>query len=73
MSKEVRKMTEDLVDYARLIIVAMVLIVVVYTVAQSLIGMVPAVIGSIIVGLAFAYIYATNKTVRRTINSWAKG
>lgn len=73
MSRKIEKMTDDLIDYSRLVIVAMILIVMVYAVAQSLIGMVPASIGSIIIGLAFAYIYATNKVVRREINSWAKG
>ena len=72
MSKEIQRLTEDLVDYARLVIVAMFLIVIVYLIAQNLIGMVPATVGSIVVGLAFVYIYATNKTVRQAINSWAK-
>jgi asparagine N-glycosylation enzyme membrane subunit Stt3 len=46
--------------------------VVVYIVAQSLVGDVPAIVGSIIMGLVFAFIYATNKTVRDAINSWLK-
>lgn len=65
-------MAEDLIDLARLVIVAMVLIVVVYLVAQALFGTVPAAVGSIVVGLAFVFIYATNNAVRRAINSWAK-
>jgi len=65
-------MTDDVIDYARLVLVVMVLIVMVYLVAQQLIGMVPASVGSVIIGLAFAYIYATNKTVREAINSWMK-
>lgn len=72
MSKEVRKLTEDIIDYAWLVIVAIVLIVVVYLVAQALVGEVPATIGLIIAGLAFAFIYATSENVRRSISSWAK-
>lgn len=65
-------MTDDLIDLAKLVLIAMILIVMVYLVAQNLIGMVPATIGSIIIGLAFVYIYATNKSVRNAINSWLK-
>ncbi len=70
MSEEFQRLTDDIIDYTRLIIVAMVMIAVVYLVAQSLIGSLPATISSI--GLAFVYIYATNKTVRQAVNSWTK-
>lgn len=65
-------MTNDVTDFAVLIIVAMFLIVIVYLVAQQLFGMVPAAIGTTIIGLASAYIYATNKAIRESINSWMK-
>ena len=72
MSEEIKKLTEDLIDYAKLVIVAMFLIVLVYLVAQSLFGMVPAVVGSVIIGIAFFYIYSTNKKIRQSINSWLR-
>ncbi len=72
MSEEVKQLTEDIFDYGRLAIVAMFMIVIVFLVAQQLIGQVPATIGAIIIGLAFTFIYATNSTVRKAINSWAK-
>ena len=72
MSKAIRKKTEDLEDNAVLVIKAMFLIVIVYMVAETLFGMVPTLIGSIIIGLSSVYIYTTNNTVRRQINSWAK-
>ena len=73
MSQEIRKLTEDLFDLAKLIIVAMFLIAIVYLVANSLFGMVPAIVGAIIIGLAFVFIYATNQRVRDAINAWLKG
>ena len=51
----------------------MFLIVIVYLVAQQLFGMVPAAVGSIVIGIAFAFIYATNEKVRGSLNSWVKG
>lgn len=73
MSKEVQGLTSDLVDYAKLILIAMILIALVYLVAESLFGMLPAVIGSIIIGLASVFIYATNEKVRKSVNDWIKG
>ena len=72
MSQQIKKMTEDLIDLFRLVIIAMFLIVIVYLIAEQLFGMVPAVVGSIIIGLAFAFIYATNENVRKAINSWLR-
>lgn len=72
MSRAIRKMTEDLKDYAIMVITAMFLIVIVYMIAESLFGMVPATIGFIIIGVGSAFIYATNETVRKQINSWVK-
>jgi 4-amino-4-deoxy-L-arabinose transferase-like glycosyltransferase len=72
MSEEIRKLTTDLIDIARLVLIAMVLIVVVYLVAKDLFGMVPATVGAIIIGLAFLFIYATNENVRDAIKSLGK-
>lgn len=64
---EIQKLQQQLIDIAVLVIIAMVLIVLVYQVAASLIGQVPAAIGSIILGLAGSYIVVTNKKVREEI------
>ncbi len=63
----------DIIDYGKLVIIAMVMIVVVYKIVEALIGMVPAAIGTIIVGIGSIYFYATNKHVKNKINNWLKG
>ena len=73
MSEETRKLTEDIVDLGKLIIVAVIMIVVVFLVIKSLIGEVPAYVASIIIGLGGIFLYATNKSVREHINNWLKG
>lgn len=64
-----QKLGRDIIEYGRLTIIAMVMIVVVYLAAESLWGQVPAIIGSIIIGIATIFILATNKTVREKIRS----
>jgi hypothetical protein len=64
---KIQKTSNQLIDYAVLVIVAMVLIYVVYAVAAILIGQVPAVIGSGMVGLVGSYIFITNKKVREEL------
>jgi len=73
MSKETRKLTEDIIDLGKLIIVAVIMIVVVFMVIKSLIGEVPAYVASIILGLGGIFLYATNKSIRDHINNWLKG
>ena len=70
MSEETRKLTEDIIDIGRLIIVAAIMIVVVFLVLKSLVGDVPAYVGSVIIGLGGIFLYATNKKVREHINNW---
>lgn len=69
---KIQKATNELIDYAKLVIVAMVLIVLVYTVAVSLLGQIPAVIGSVILGLAGVFIFVTNKKIRQELLNWGK-
>jgi len=73
MSEETRKLTEDIVDIGKLIIVAVIMIVVVFLVIKSLIGEVPAYVASVIIGLGGIFLYATNKSVREHISNWLKG
>ena len=73
MSEETRRLTEDIIDLGKLIIVAVVMIVVVFLVIKSLIGEVPAYVASIIIGLGGIFLYATNKSVRDHINNWLRG
>jgi len=69
---KIEKATIDLIDIAKLVIVAMVLIVLVYTVAASLIGQIPATIGSVILGLAGVFTFVTNNKIRQEILNWGK-
>ena len=67
---QAHKTAIDIIEYGRLTIVAMTMIVVVYLVAKSLFGQVPATIGSLLFGIGGVYILATNKKVKDKINSW---
>jgi Flp pilus assembly protein TadB len=73
MGRETRKLTDDIIDLGRLIIVAAIMIVVVFLVIKSLVGDVPAYVGSIVIGLGGVFLYATNKKVREHINNWLSG
>jgi len=73
MSRETKQLTEDIVDLGKLIIVAVIMIVVVFLVIKSLIGDVPAYVGSVIISLGGIFLYAANKKVREHINSWLSG
>ena len=72
MSKDTRKLTEDIIDLGKLVIVAVIMIVVVFLVIKSLIGEVPAYVASIILGLVGIFLYATNKSIKNHINNWLK-
>ncbi|MBS3123258.1 hypothetical protein J4437_01345 [Candidatus Woesearchaeota archaeon] len=72
MSKDTRKLTEDIIDLGKLVIVAVIMIVVVFLVIKSLIGEVPAYVASIILGLGGIFLYATNKSIKNHINNWLK-
>ena len=73
MGAETRRLTEDIIDLGKLIIVAVVMIIVVFLVIKSLIGEVPAYVASIIIGLGGVFLYATNKSIRDHVNNWLKG
>ncbi len=64
-----QKLINDIIEYGRLAIVAMIMIVLVYLVAEALWGQVPAIIGSIVIGIATVFITATNKIVKSKIYS----
>jgi|WetSurMetagenome_2_1015567.scaffolds.fasta_scaffold30367_1 hypothetical protein len=68
----VQQTTLDIIDYFKLVFVAIILIVVMYYVISAFIGQLPAQISIIIIGLAMAFIYATNQKVRESISSWLK-
>ena len=73
MGEETRKLTEDIIDLGKLIIIAAIMIVVVFMVIKSLIGEVPAYVASVIIGLGGVFLYATNKSIRDHVNNWLKG
>ena len=73
MGEETRKLTEDIIDIGKLIIVSIIMIVVIFLVIKSLIGEVPAYVASIIVGLGGVFLYATNQKVREHVKDWLRG
>ena len=73
MGEETKKLTEDIIDLGKLIIIAAIMIVVVFMVIKSLIGEVPAYVASVIIGLGGVFLYATNKSIRDHVNNWLKG
>ena len=73
VGEETKKLTEDIIDLGKLIIVAIIMIVVVFMVIKSIIGEVPAYVASVIIGFGGIFLYATNKSVKDHINNWLKG
>jgi len=68
----IQQTTLDLIDIAKLVFVAIILIVMMYYVVASFIGTLPAQISVVIVGLLLVFMYATNQKVRETISDWVK-
>jgi|GEM_PF-1966372 len=50
-------------------IMAMLVIYVVYKIAEALIGQLPAAIGSIVIGICMFYIFITNREFRKWLDS----
>ncbi len=71
--RKAERMTMDIIDYGKLAIVAMIMIYVVYLVAESLVGQAPAIISLIIIGIASTYIYVTDDKIRSEINAKFRG
>ena len=67
-----QKLAFDIIDYAKLAIVAMVCIYVVYVIAASLIGQLPAQVASIILGIAFLFAFFVSKQFRESIMNFGK-
>ena len=73
MSKETRRLTNDLIDISKLVIIAIILIFVIFSIIKELAGQLPAYLITIIAGLGGVFVYATNKKVREHISDWLKG
>jgi ascorbate-specific PTS system EIIC-type component UlaA len=69
---KIQKTTNELIDRAIQVIVAITLIFVVFKFAESLVGQIPTTIGFIILGLAGVFIFATNKKIRQEFSNWGK-
>ena len=69
---QAQQATLEIIDYFKLVFVAIILIVVMYYVIAGFIGQLPAQISTIIIGLAIVFIYGTNQKVRASIQSWLK-
>ena len=69
---EPQQLAFDIIDYAKLAIVAMICVYMVYIVAQNLIGQLPAQMASVILGIAFLYVYVTSKSFRESIMKFGK-
>ena len=72
MGIETQKLTEDIIDLAKLIIVTIFLIWIIFLIIKTAVGEVPAYVASIIIGLGSVFLYATNKKIRKHINDWLK-
>jgi len=68
----IQQTTLDLIDIAKLVFVAIILIVMLYYVVASFVGTLPAQVSAVIIGLFLVFMYATNQKVRETINEWIK-
>lgn len=66
------KLKDKIINLAILIIVIMVLIYTLYKIAETLIGKLPAVISTTIIGLVFLFVYAVDKKVRNSVSEWLK-
>ena len=73
MVEKTQALTKDLIDKFYLVFVAVILIVILFTVIKQLAGEVSAYVASIIMGLGIIFFYATNKKVVEHINNWLKG
>ena len=69
---KIQKKNNELIDYTKLVISAMVCIYVIYFVAESLVGDVPAKIGSIILSVAGVAMFSLSKKVRNEMLSWVR-
>lgn len=66
------KLKNQIVDLRLLVIISMVVIFVVYKVAETLIGQLPAKIASLIISLAVIFAYATSSKIRKEIYNWIR-
>jgi hypothetical protein len=73
MSEETKKLTDDILDLGKLIIVAVIMIWVIFLIIKSAVGELPAYVGSAIIGLGGIFLYATNKKIRTHFHDWLKG
>jgi len=73
MGEETKRLTEDILDIGKLILVLIFMIWIIFLVIKSAVGDLPAYVGSAIIGLGGIFLYATNKKVREHINNWLKG
>lgn len=72
MGIETQKLTEDIIDLAKLIIVTIFLIWIIFLIIKTAVGEVPAYVASVIIGLGGVFLYATNKKIRKHVNDWLK-
>ena len=70
MGLETRKLTEDILDVGKLIIVAVIMIWVVFLIIKSAVGDVPAYVSTVIIGLGGIFLYGANKKIKEHLNNW---
>lgn len=66
----VNRLTNEIIDYGKLIIIASIMIYVVYEVIRVLYGDLPAIVSTTMLGLGSLFVYATNKKIRDSISKW---
>lgn len=66
------ELAEQIKGYGVAVMMAALMIYVVYHVVATLIGQLPAQVGSVLVGLVGVYVVAVNRTVRQELLDWLR-
>lgn len=66
------ELVEQIHGYGMVVIVAALMIFVTYEVVTSLVGQLPAQVGSVLIGLVGVYVFVVNRQVRRALLEWLR-
>ena len=66
-------LAEQIYGYGVAVITAALMIFVVYSVLETLVGQLPAQVGGLLIGLAGLYVVVVNRKLRQELLEWLKG
>lgn len=66
------ELADDIYGLGVTIIFTIIMIYIIFEIAKSIIGQLPALIGSVVAGFVLLYVYTTNQAIRESINNWIK-